>query len=147
MTGSGARRLTGALSDALLIEKIREIHAVSDGTYGARRVHVELRLEHDVQMGPKRVERLMAAAGYRPGANAHATRGCPGSGSLLICWSVTFAPAAVTSDHELVIDAIEMALHRRRPDHGLIHHSPQGCQPGLNRSSKQLLFDHSRQSL
>ena len=44
------------------------------------------------------------------------------------------------ADHlrsELVLDALEMALARRRPDRGLIHHSDQGCQPGLNRSSQQ----------
>jgi transposase InsO family protein len=46
------------------------------------------------------------------------------------------------ADHlrsELVLDALEMALARRRPDRGLIHHSDQGCQPGLNRSSQQCL--------
>ncbi len=32
-----------ALSDAWLTERIREIHAASDGTYGARRIHAELR--------------------------------------------------------------------------------------------------------
>ena len=50
------------LGDAWLIEKIREIHAASDGTYGARRVHAELRLEHDIRVGRKRVARLMRAA-------------------------------------------------------------------------------------
>jgi putative transposase len=52
-----------ALSDAWLIEKIREIHAASDDTYGARRVHAELRLQHGIRVGRKRVERLMRAAG------------------------------------------------------------------------------------
>jgi transposase InsO family protein len=35
------------------------------------------------------------------------------------------------ADHlrsELVVDALEMALARRRPDPGLVHHSDQGCQ-------------------
>jgi putative transposase len=38
------------------------------------------------------------------------------------------------ADHmrtELVVDALEMALHRRRPGPGLIHHSDQGSQPVL----------------
>jgi transposase InsO family protein len=52
-----------ALSDAWLIERIREIHAASDGTYGARRIHAELRLEHGIRVGRKRVERLMKASG------------------------------------------------------------------------------------
>ena len=38
---------------------------------------------------------------------------------------------------ELVVDALKMALARRRPDPGLVHHSDQGSQPGLNRSSQQ----------
>jgi putative transposase len=46
-----------------LTDKIREIHARSHGTYGARRVHAELRLEHGIRVGRKRVERLMRAAG------------------------------------------------------------------------------------
>jgi hypothetical protein len=50
-----------ALQDAWLTEKIREIHATSDGTYGSLRIHAELRLGHGI--GKKRVERLMRAAG------------------------------------------------------------------------------------
>jgi putative transposase len=44
------------------------------------------------------------------------------------------------ADHlrsQLVLDALEMALYQRRPQPRLIHHSDQGCQPGLNRSSQQ----------
>jgi putative transposase len=52
-----------ALSDAWLTEKVREIHAMSKGTYGSRRIHAELRLEHGIRVGKKRVERLMRAAG------------------------------------------------------------------------------------
>lgn len=43
------------------------------------------------------------------------------------------------ADHlrtELVIDALEMAIHNRRPAPGLIHHSDQGSQLGFNRSSQ-----------
>jgi transposase InsO family protein len=36
----------------------------------------------------------------------------------------------------LVVDALKMALARRHPDPGLIHHSDQGSQLGLNRSSQ-----------
>jgi putative transposase len=52
-----------ALSDAWLTERIKQVHAASDGTYGARRVHAELRLGHGIHVGRKRVERLMGAAG------------------------------------------------------------------------------------
>jgi putative transposase len=41
--------------------------------------------------------------------------------------------------HELVGAALQMAVHRRRPEPGLIHHSDQGSQPGLNRSSQRWL--------
>src|SRR5438270_2803903 len=158
-----------ALSDAWLSEKIKEIHAASDGTYGARRIHAELRLEHGIRVGCKRVERLMKAAGvsgllarkrrrttvrlpgvrvapdlverdFRPdGPNqtwsADITYVSTWEGflslahvqdlfsRLIVGWSM--------ADHlrsELVIDALEMALARRRPDRGLIDHSGQGCQ-------------------
>jgi putative transposase len=39
----------------------------------------------------------------------------------------------------LVVDALKMALARRRPDPGLIHHSDQGGQLRLNRSSQRVL--------
>jgi putative transposase len=158
-----------ALSDAWLTEKIREIHAASDGTYGARRVHAELQLEYDIRVGRKRVERLMRAAGISgllPRKRRRTTVRLPGVrvapdlverdfrpegpdqtwsadityistwegflylahvqdlfSRLIVGWSM--------ADHlraELVVDALEMALARRRPDPGLVHHSDQGCQ-------------------
>jgi putative transposase len=39
---------------------------------------------------------------------------------------------------ELVVEALEMALWRRRPAVGLVHHSDRGGQPGPNRSSQRL---------
>ena len=50
------------LSDAELTAKIREIHATSKGTYGAPRIHGELR-NQGVHVGKKRVARLMVVAG------------------------------------------------------------------------------------
>lgn len=38
---------------------------------------------------------------------------------------------------QLVVDALEMGISRRRPEAGLVHHSDQGSQPGLNRCSQQ----------
>jgi putative transposase len=52
-----------ALTDAWLTDKIRQIHQASRGVYGAPRIHAELRLEHDIRVGRKRVARLMKAAG------------------------------------------------------------------------------------
>jgi putative transposase len=52
-----------ALQDAWLIEKIKQIHEQSRGTYGVPRIHAELRLEHEVRISRKRVARLMKAAG------------------------------------------------------------------------------------
>ena len=52
-----------ALSDAWLTEKIKQIHEGSRGVYGSPRIHAELRLEHEVRVGEKRVARLMKAAG------------------------------------------------------------------------------------
>jgi putative transposase len=50
------------LGDAELIDKIREIHAESDGTYGSPRMHHELG-QQGVECGRRRVRRLMRQAG------------------------------------------------------------------------------------
>jgi putative transposase len=51
-----------AEDDAVLLERIREIHAASRGTYGSPRIHAELAAE-GTAVGCKRVARLMRAAG------------------------------------------------------------------------------------
>jgi putative transposase len=51
-----------AVGDAVLLERIREIHEYSRGTYGAPRIHAELAAEQ-IRVGRKRVARLMRAAG------------------------------------------------------------------------------------
>jgi putative transposase len=155
------------LSDAWLTERIKQIHAASDGSYGARRVHAELRLEHQIRVGRKRVERLMRAVGisgvvarkrrrttvrlpglrvppdlverdFRPqGPNltwsADITYISTWEGflylvhvqdlfsRLIVGWSM-----AEHLRSQLVLDALEMALYRRRPAPGLIHHSDVG---------------------
>jgi putative transposase len=158
-----------ALSDAWLTEKIKHIHAASDGTYGARRVHAELCLEHGVRVGGKRVERLMRAAGLsgaRPRKRRRTTVRLAGVrvacdlverdfrptgpnltwaadityistwegflylahvqdlfSRLIVGWSMAEDLRA-----QLVISALEMAVRRRRPNPGLIHHSDHGGQ-------------------
>jgi putative transposase len=52
-----------ALSDAALTNRISEIHASTDGIYGAPRIHRELAEEHAVFVSRKRIARLMRTAG------------------------------------------------------------------------------------
>jgi putative transposase len=52
-----------AVADQVLTAQIRAIHQRSRGTYGAPRIHAELRLDHGVHVGRKRVARLMRSAG------------------------------------------------------------------------------------
>ena len=51
------------LTDAWLTEKIKQIHEENRGVYGSPRIHAELRMAHGIEVGRKRVERLMAQAG------------------------------------------------------------------------------------
>lgn len=157
------------LADAWLTEKIRRVHAESKGTYGARRVHADLRLAHDVRVGRKRVGRLMAQTGIsgqperrrrRTTVRLEGVRVAPdlverdfNPASANQTWSADityirtwegwlylahvqdlFSRRIVgwaMTDHlraELVIDALQMAISRRKPDPGVIHHSDQGSQ-------------------
>ena len=70
-----------ALTDAWLTDKIEQIHAASRGVYGAPRIHAELRLEHGIRVGRKRVARVMKAtaiAGIRPRKRWRTTIRVPG---------------------------------------------------------------------
>jgi len=156
-----------ATSDAVLLERIRSIHAKSRGTYGVPRVHAELAAEGE-HVGRKRVARLMRQAGL---AGASRRKGCwttrrdpnarpapdlvqrafaaQGPDRLWVA-DITYIPTwagflylAVVLDAfsrrivgwamanhlrtELVLQALDMALWRRRPG-DVIHHSDQGCQ-------------------
>jgi putative transposase len=158
-----------ALSDAWLIERIKQIHADHREVYGSRRVTAELRLGEGVVVSRKRVQRLMRRAGISglvarkrgrttirvPGVRVAddlvERRFRPERPDVLWMADITYLRtwegwvylAAVQdaysrrivgwsmADHmrsELVVDALEMALHRRRPAPGLIHHSDQGSQ-------------------
>jgi transposase InsO family protein len=73
-----------AVRDAELVETIRRVHYESRCTYGAPRVHAELRLGQGLRIGRKRVARLMRAAqisgishrrkhrGFKPAPATHA---------------------------------------------------------------------------
>jgi putative transposase len=157
------------LSDAWLREKIKGIHEGSRGVYGAPRIHAELRLEHGIRVGRKRVARLMTAAGIagiRPRKRWRTTIRVPGvrpaedlvkrdfrpsAANVLWVADITYLRsgegwlylAAVQDTYSraivgwsmathmrasLVVDALRMALARRRPEPGVIHHSDQGSQ-------------------
>ena len=154
-------------ADAVLLERIRAIHAHSRGTYGMPRVHAELKAE-GTRVARKRVARLMRVAGLQ---GASRRKGCwttrrdrdatpapdlvqreftaQGPDRLWVA-DITYIPTwagflylAVVLDAwsrrvvgwamanhlrtELVLEALNMALWRRRPD-GVIHHSDHGCQ-------------------
>jgi putative transposase len=154
--------------DALLTEKIREIHSRSRETYGYPRIHAELH-SLGIGCGRRRVARLMRAAGLRGcvrGKKRRTTRRDPRAApaqDLLRrdfvaaqpnkVWlaDITYIPtregflylAFILDTHsrrivgwsmdshmrtELVIDALEMAVWRRRPVGGLVHHSDRGVQ-------------------
>ena len=158
-----------AVADRALSGRIAEIHTDSLKTYGSPRVHAELRLEDGIQVGRKRVERLMRRAGLsgqitrRRGKTTIRVQGVrtapdlverdfnPTEPNRLWCADITYIRtwegwlylASVMdcysrrvvgwamADHlraELVVDALEMAVARRRPDPGLVHHSDQGSQ-------------------
>jgi putative transposase len=158
-----------ARQDARLLGLIEPIHRRSGRTYGAPRVHAELRLDHDVRVGRKRVERLMRQAGLsgmvrrRRGRTTIAAPGIrtapdlvardfnPAAPDRLWCADITYVRTWegwlylaslmdcysrrivgwALADHlraELVDDALQMAIARRRPDQGLVHHSDRGGQ-------------------
>jgi putative transposase len=158
-----------ALSDAWLTERIRAIHAASSGRYGSPRVHAMLRRE-GIQVGEKRVARLMALADLQGAHRRRRRQGCTtgvegvepfrdlvgrdfrpdapnmvwaadikqiktGEGWLylaavqdlfsrrIVGWAM-----APHMRSELVVAALEMAVRRRRPAKGTIHHSDHGGQ-------------------
>lgn len=156
--------------DTELRATIREVHRQSRGTYGAPRVHAELRLGLDVRVGRKRVERLMRAEGlqgvtrrrrkgttrrdanavpsddlvtrqFRPdGPNelwvADITEHPTGTGKVycavvIDAWNRQVVGHSI-ADHlraELVVDALDMACWRQRPNQGqTVHHSDHGTQ-------------------
>lgn len=68
-----------ALEDRELTGLIVEVHEDSRGTYGAPRVHAELRMGLGLQVGRKRVARLMRCAGIHGASHRRKTRHRPGT--------------------------------------------------------------------
>lgn len=63
-----------SVEDAALLEQIRQIHRETNGAYGAPRILLDLRHDHGVRIGKKRIARLMRADGLR---GADGSRGGP----------------------------------------------------------------------
>ena len=114
-----------AVADQALTEQIQEIHARSRGTYGAPRVHAELRLGLDVHVGRKRVARLMRAAGLQ-GCHRRRGRGLtrrdPQATPAPDLVQRNFTPPGLDrlwvadfERHEALPDRAVMEGHRRRP--------------------------------
>jgi putative transposase len=157
-----------AVSDQLLLERVRQLHLASRRTYGSPRIYRDLRAD-GVAVGRKRVERLMrqdGLSGTVKRRRGRTTIGLPGvrvaddlvkrdfqppapntlwvaditylrtwQGWLYLavvvdCFSRRVVGWALEDNMraELVVDALEQALHRRRPQRGLVHHSDQGSQ-------------------
>jgi putative transposase len=154
--------------DAVLSEKIETIHRNSRATYGAPRVHAELR-SIGIRCGRKRVARLMRRAKLRGCLRGRRMRtthrialqqAAPdlvarnfsseapdrlwvadityvrsGEGFVYLAFIVDACSRRVVgwsmATHlrtELVIDALQMAIARRKPAPGLVHHSDRGVQ-------------------
>ncbi len=156
-----------SISDVALSERIQEIHKYSRGTYGAPRIHAELK-KQGWRIGKKRIVRLMRAAGLvgvsrrkwicttqrrkgaRPAPDLVERNFTADGPDQLYVADITYIPTwagflflAVVLDvctrrvvgwamannlrTQLVLDALNMALHQRQPTN-VIHHSDQGCQ-------------------
>ena len=154
--------------DAVLSEKIEMIHRNSRATYGAPRVHAELR-SIGIRFGRKRVARLMCQAkpkGCLRGRRMRTTRRLAlrqvapdlvrrnfaveepdrlwvadityvrsKEGFVYLAFILDTCSRRVVgwsmARHlrtELVVNALQMAIARRKPAPGLVHHSDRGVQ-------------------
>lgn len=154
--------------DAVLSEKIETIHRNSRATYGAPRVHAELRAI-GIRCGRKRVARLMRRAKLRGCLRGRRMRtthrvalqqAAPDligrdfaseepdrlwvadityvrsrEGFVYLAFILDACSRKVVgwsmATHlrtELVVDALQMAIARRKPSPGLVHHSDRGVQ-------------------
>ena len=157
-----------AQADAVLTTQIAAAHTRSRRTYGAPRIHAELRAA-GVRCARKRVARLMRAAGlvgchrrrrarttvtdptHTPAPNLVARDFTAAGPDRLWIGDITYVATHegwlylavlldahsrrvvgwALADHlrtELALDALAMALARRRPGTGLVHHTDRGSQ-------------------
>ena len=160
----------GRLEDERLKRRILAAWTKSDRTYGAPRLHAELRLAGGVKVGRKRVARLMReleiqgvsrrrgrvrttipdrrAAPAPDLVNRNFTAARPDEtwvadityvpthegwlflAAVMDLYSRKIVGWSMRDDLEapLVVDAISMAITRRKPKPGLVHHSDRGSQ-------------------
>ena len=165
---SGRGPSARSVIDTALTGQIRRAHARGRGTYGAPRVHAELR-EAGVHIGRKRIARLMRADGLAGISRRRFVRttvrdrdaapapdlvdrqfGRDAPDRLWVA-DITYLPtragfcylAAITdacsrrvvgwsmATHlrtELITATLDMAVIRRQPGDGLVHHSDRGTQ-------------------
>jgi putative transposase len=158
------------LEDERLKRRILAAWTKSDRTYGAPRLHAELRLAGGVKVGKKRVARLMReleiegvsrrrgrvrttipdkwAAPAPDLVNRNFTAAGPDEtwvadityvpthegwlflAAVMDLYSRKIVGWSMRDDLEapLVVDAISMAITRRKPKPGLVHHSDRGSQ-------------------
>ncbi len=158
------------LEDERLRRRILAAWTKSDRTYGAPRLHAELRLAGGVKVGKKRVARLMReleiqgvsrrrgrvrttipdkrAAPAPDLVNRNFTAARPDEtwvadityvpthegwlflAAVMDLYSRKIVGWSMRDDLEapLVVDAISMAITRRKPKPGLVHHSDRGSQ-------------------
>jgi putative transposase len=155
--------------DAVLSEKIETIHRNSRATYGAPRIHAELRAI-GIRCSRKRVARLMRRAKLRGCLRGRRIRTTHRTALQQVAapdlvernfaaeepdklWvaDITYVRSkegfvylafildacsrkvvgwsmATHLRSELVVDALQMAIARRKPSPGLVHHSDRGVQ-------------------
>jgi putative transposase len=155
--------------DAVLQEKIATIHRNSRATYGAPKIHAELRAL-GIRCARKRVARLMRLASLRGCLRGRRMRtthrkasqqeAAPdlvnrnfaaekpdrlwvadityirsGEGFMYLAFILDACSRKIVgwsmATHlrtELVVDALQMAIARRKPAPGLVHHSDRGVQ-------------------
>jgi putative transposase len=171
------------VEDELLKQLIGQAWRASEETYGAPRLHAELRLAGGVRVGKKGVARLMReleiqGVSRRRGRVRTTTpdKRTPPAPDLVNrgfhakrpdqTWvaDVTYVPthegwlfllAAVMDlysrkivgwsmrddlEAPLVVDAISMAISRRKPQPGLVHHSDRGSLPEFKGRSQRCRF-------
>ena len=129
------------VEDGRRLARIRSVHEHNDSAYGSRRVWTALR-RHGVPVPRCRVERLMRQHGLR-GAQGGRKRRWPGPtirrrvkdvvSRMIVGWQTPR-----TSEPTWSLDALEMAVHLRRPAAGArVHHTDRGSQTRF-RSTQRL---------